>query len=421
MKILICGASGFIGRALSASLTEAGHEVIGGGRGPTSQAQGQLQIDYRRDLRVEDWLPRLGGIDVVINAVGILRERGDTSFEALHVLAPIALFEAATRSGVKKIIQISALGADAYAQSAYHRSKKQADDFLASLPIAWTIVQPSLVYGPGGMSAKLFNMLSALPFILLPGRGAQCVQPIHIDDLCAAFVRLVDAKNANRQIIALVGARALSLRELLASLRAQMKLPTTPAIPIPMPLVRLGASLAGLLPHSLLDPATLAMLERGNTAPADATSALLEREPRPVDEFIDPAWAGANADVARLNGLLPILRLSVALVWIITGILCFGIFPPVESYALLARVGIGPPFNTWLLYGAATLDVLMGVGILLARPRWRWRLQIAIVVVYTAIISVFLPEFWLHPFGPILKNIPLLAVLLLLHEFENRS
>ena len=418
MKILICGASGFIGRALTRAFRDAGHEVIGAG--PTLSAEVQLRVDYRRDHRVEDWLPRLGSIDIVLNAVGILREQSDVSFNALHVLAPVALFEAAVQSGVTKIIQISALGADARAQSAYHRTKKQADDFLATLPIAWTIVQPSLVYGPGGSSAKLFNTLAALPIIVLPGRGEQCVQPIHIDDLCAAIVNLAAVPRADHQIVALVGARPFSLRDMLDSLRQQMSLPATPMLSVPMPLVKLGAALGNLLPHSLLDSATLQMLERGNTAPANAITALLGHPPRAVNEFIDSAFAAASADTARINALLPILRSSFVLLWIVTGLLSFGIYPVEQSYALLARVGIAAPLNAWMLHGAASLDVALGVGILLIRKRWLWRLQMALIILYSLIIAVFLPEFWLHPFGPVLKNIPLLAAILLLHEFEGR-
>jgi hypothetical protein len=184
--------------------------------------------------------------------------------------------------------------------------------------------------------------------------------------------------------------------------------------------VKLGAALGNMLPRSLLDSATLQMLERGNTAPADAVTALLGHPPRAVNEFIDPAFAAASADAARLNALLPILRGSFVLLWIITGLLSFGIYPVEQSYALLARVGIAAPLNAWMLYGAASLDVALGVGILLIRKRWLWRLQLALIVLYSLIITMFLPEFWLHPFGPVLKNIPLLAAILLLHEFEGR-
>ena len=86
---------------------------------------------------------------MVVNAVGILRESGNATFQALHVDAPVALFHACVQADVKKVVQISALGADTEAASRYHLSKKHADDTLAELPIRWVIMQPSLVFGLG--------------------------------------------------------------------------------------------------------------------------------------------------------------------------------------------------------------------------------------------------------------------------------
>ena len=73
-----------------------------------------------------------------------------------------------------------------------------------------------------------------------------------------------------------------------------------------------------------------------------------------------------------------------------------------------------------MLAGAAAIDIALGIATLVARSRWLWRFQIAIIVAYTAIISVGLPEFWAHPFGPVLKNLPILAALLLLLQLEDR-
>jgi len=109
------------------------------------------------------------------------------------------------------------------------------------------------------------------------------------------------------------------------------------------------------------------------------------------------------------------LRVSVALVWIVTGIVSLGIFPVEDSLKLLSRVGIPAPAQPYALYAAAALDIILGMlSVMRRRPRWLWPAQIALVLGYTAIISVRLPEFWLHPYGPILKNLPLLGVLLLL-------
>ena len=120
------------------------------------------------------------------------------------------------------------------------------------------------------------------------------------------------------------------------------------------------------------------------------------------------------------TGWLPLLRWSVGIVWLVTGVLSLGIYPVEESHALLARLHVeGAPAGV-LLYGAALLDIALGFAVLFLRRRWIWRLQIGIMLGYTILISLFLPEFWLHPFGPILKNIPLLAIMLVMHEHEKR-
>jgi nucleoside-diphosphate-sugar epimerase len=191
MNVLLLGADGFIGRHLVEALSEAGHRLHRGVRVSSSASgSGEVSIDYRHDLTVSAWLPRLAGIEVVINSVGLLRETAEARLDAVHVQAPRALFEACAESGVQKLIQISALGADERAASAYHLSKKAADDHLATLDLDWIIVQPAIVYGPDGASSRFFRLLASLPVLFLPGSGEQWIQPIHIDDLSEAIVRL---------------------------------------------------------------------------------------------------------------------------------------------------------------------------------------------------------------------------------------
>lgn len=379
-----------------------------------------VQADFARDLAAVDWQPRLVGVDVVVNAVGILRETDRQRFNTLHVEAPRALFDACVAAGVRRVVQISALGADANAASRYHLTKKAADDYLLTLPLSAVIVQPSLVYGAGGKSARLFTTLASLPLIPLPGRGDQPVQPLHIDDAVQVIVALVQSDSFSGQHVPLVGPQALSLRGFLTELRKAMGLEPPHFLSTPIGLVRMGASVGGSLSGSLLDNETLQMLERGNTASAGATEQLLGRPPKPPSEFIDPAQKEPARALALVTWLLPLLRLSVAVVWIVSGIVSLGLFPVSESYALLARVGIGAEWAPLVLYGAAMLDVAFGVATLALNRRWLWLTQIGVVLGYSAIITVLLPEFWLHPFGPLVKNLPLLAVLYLLLLFAKR-
>src|SRR5690606_34306376 len=117
--------------------------------------------------------------------------------------------------------------------------------------------------------------------------------------------------------------------------------------------------------------------------------------------------------------LLPIARASLAALWIVTGLVSLGIYPLASSYALLQQAGVPQALQPLALYGAAMLDIALGLWALVPRrARWLWAVQGGLIVGYTIIISWRLPVFWLHPYGPILKNLPLLALLWLLYELE---
>ncbi|MCK5666120.1 MAG: NAD(P)H-binding protein [Thiotrichaceae bacterium] len=135
MNILLTGASGFIGHHILHALEQQNHKIIACCRNPEklifkSENTRILLLHYADMTNEIDWLPHLENIDAVLNCVGIIDESKRQTFQTLHAQIPIALFRAAEQAGVKKIIQISALGADESAQSAYHLSKKTADDVL---------------------------------------------------------------------------------------------------------------------------------------------------------------------------------------------------------------------------------------------------------------------------------------------------
>jgi hypothetical protein len=118
---------------------------------------------------------------------------------------------------------------------------------------------------------------------------------------------------------------------------------------------------------------------------------------------------------------LPVLRIALALMWVWTGIVSLGLYPVQDSYALLARTGLHGAAAGIALYGAALLDLVLGVLTLAAPARWRrpvWLAQLALIAGYTLLVTLFLPEFWLHPYGPISKNLPILAAIALLWALE---
>ncbi|MFN3791445.1 SDR family oxidoreductase [Massilia sp.] len=434
MRILLTGASGFIGQHLLQALLAEGHHVVCAVRRPTSSTESgnsarlaYIHADFAQDTDKSVWLARinqLGGIDVVINTVGIFRESGSQTFARLHTEAPRALFAACAESHeVQMVIQLSALGADREADTRYHLSKKAADDYLASLPIRAYIVQPSLVYGSEGTSARVFRTLASMPLTLRFGSAPQLVQPIHVDDLVAAIAGLLKHRlplapgGGTALRVPLVGPQAMPFTDYLQALRTSMGMGRQPVLPLPGMLARVMAKFGRALPGGLLDEEALRMLDRGNAADVSMTTQLIGHPPRPVQDFI--RHPGAERTQAKLGWLLPVLRLSIVAVWLATAIVSYGLYPVEASYDLLARTGIPPALQPLMLYGAATFDLLLGLGILLlARRRWLWLMQLGLIGFYTVVIAIKLPEFLLHPYGPLTKNLPMLAAIWLLYELE---
>jgi len=422
MRVLLTGATGFIGRAVAQALRQRGHVVLPAGRRPPPGGGEHVQADFASVPSREWWVPRLAGVDAVVNAIGILREQGGQTFDALHHRAPVELFHACDAAGVRCVVQVSALGADARGRTGYHRSKKAADDVLRALPLRGAIVQPSLVYGPGGSSAALFNKLAVAPVLPFPAGGRMTVQPVHLHDVVQGIVQLVEAPPDGVATCAFAGPQPLALADYLRDLRGAMgENPHQWIVPVPASLFRAGAAVAGLLPGSMLDRDTADMLLAGNATQDNCLPALLGRAPRAPRDFIAPSARESARREAALDLWLPVLRLALALLWIWTAVVSFGLYPVQESQALLARVGLHGGAASVALYGAAALDLVLGLLTLAAPARWRrrvWLAQAALIAGYTVLITVFLPEYWLHPYGPVTKNLPILGLVALLWSLE---
>jgi uncharacterized protein YbjT (DUF2867 family) len=209
----------------------------------------------------------------VINSVGIIGECGSQRFDVLHTHAPAALFRACEQLAVRRVLQISALGADESAFSSYHLSKKAADDSLRSLDLDWFVLRPSLIYGHGGKSAELFMRLAALPMIPVVGDGQQMLQPVHISDVVATAMHALVAPES-RQTLDIVSTETISFADWLQRMRGVQGLRPAKLLRVPFGLAMACARVGRHL-NPILQPDNLRMLKIGYRA-----------DPGPVERFL---------------------------------------------------------------------------------------------------------------------------------------
>lgn len=260
MRILVIGGTGFIGQHVVAKLAARGDKVFV----PTRR------LRHARDLMVhptvtimpgdvhdESVLDSLvQGMDAVINLVGVLHSPSGhpygPAFEAAHVKLPAAIARACATQGVKRLVHVSALGANANGTSQYSRSKAAGEAAIAEVAattpeLCTTIFRPSVVFGPGD---KFMNMFAGLAkwFFVLPLAGSKArLQPVYVEDVAQAIVNCLAEKNTCGQTYDLAGPEVYTLGELVA-LAAKYSGHPRPVVDLPMGIGRMQAWFFECLP-----------------------------------------------------------------------------------------------------------------------------------------------------------------------------
>ena len=295
MRILLTGSTGFIGHTLKAALEAAGHSVQGGVSPRRNDPQpDQVPMDFARDTSAATWLPRLQGIDAVVNAVGVLRDTRARPIDAVHQHTPIALFDACAQAGVQRVVQISALGIEG-SNTRYAQTKRAADAHLQALAaqgaLRPTILRPSAVYGKGGDSSALFMNLARLPVALFPGPVLDArVQPVSVHDVAAAVAALLGLAMEQTGVIECTGPEAITMGGFIASLRQQLGHRPATVLRLPQFLTTLSARLGDAVPASPWCTETLAMLGNDNVGNPAVFERLLGRPGVHYSQLVATAW-----------------------------------------------------------------------------------------------------------------------------------
>lgn len=259
MKVLVFGGAGVLGSAIASALRARGHSVTTAGRSDCD-----VIVDFAHDTSPETYAELLRGTHIVVNAVGILMERGDNRFETVHVQAPTALFTACAQARVARIVHISGLGVGTGLPGAYMRSKLAAEHALAAGTVDYAIVRPALLVDDACPSTRLFKWLATLPVIGLPGLwhpGTSLLAPISVQEVALGVARLCEYPKALRRTVEMAGPTTLSYRQMLANYRNAAGKGTALWLPVPWWLMKLTALLAAHLPQKVFSIDTVRLLQ----------------------------------------------------------------------------------------------------------------------------------------------------------------
>ncbi|WP_420596444.1 complex I NDUFA9 subunit family protein [Deinococcus sp.] len=262
--VLVTGATGFVGQAVVAELIRRGHKVFAGSReGQDLPGASGIKLDVTDAQSVRAAVSLTQPADVV-HLVGIIAEKGDQTFGRVHVEGTRHMLDALPAH--TRYVHMSALGADPASRSGYSASKGQAEQLVRASSVAYTVFEPSLIFGPNDdfFGRVLKELVSLPPVVPQIGDGHFPFRPVSIQDVAAAFAGALERPETVGKTYELTGPVEYTFRELLKlELSALGK--HKPILPVPLPLMNLAVPLMQLLPTPPITKDQYMMLLEGNT------------------------------------------------------------------------------------------------------------------------------------------------------------
>jgi len=285
MRVFLTGATGFVGSHLLARLLAEGHTVralvrrrglLRSAAAPTGRVE-----EIEGDINSENLSERVAGCDAVINLVGIIYESGAATFKSVHYLGTRNLVKAARKTGVKRFVQMSALGARPANATTYHTTKFAAEEEVRNSGIPFVVLRPSLIVGLGSAFVKqMVEVMRAAPFIRpVPGTGKYRFCPVHVDDVVECFTQSLANPATTGQTIDVVGGEELTLDEIGEAIAEHLAVRKAVAH-VPIPVMKAAAAIFSILP--MRPPVTsvqLRMMEEGSTADPTHMKRIFQIEP----------------------------------------------------------------------------------------------------------------------------------------------
>jgi uncharacterized protein YbjT (DUF2867 family) len=289
--ILVTGGTGYVGSRLVQKLAEQGRPVRLIVRDVTAarqQTPDSVEVVAGDVTEPETLGPALAGVETVIHLVAIIRERGSVTFERVNYEGTVHIVDAAKAAGVRRYLQMSALGALPDPRFPYHDTKYRAEQYVKVSGLDWTIFRPSLIFGPGDQFFTTLAGLAKLPApFVLPDGGTAKFQPVWLWDVVDAFIKALDDPATVGQTYELGGPEIMTYKEMVRILMDATGR-HRPAFSLPAGLLKPAAFLMDkALPRPPVTPEQLKMLRLNNSSDHSATAALIDRPPKRLREGLD--------------------------------------------------------------------------------------------------------------------------------------
>lgn len=426
-RVLVLGAYGLIGQSVVQRLRLDERDVTGLGRSPELARRvfpdlNWVFADLSTLVTAKDWSAHLRDIDCVVNCAGALQDGPNTDLERLHYLSIKALSDACAEHDIH-IVQISAAGATVDASTSFLSTKAMGDNAISASGAPYTLFRPGLVIAPSGYGGTtLLRQLAAMPLISVIAQADAVIKTVPVADVARCVSDAVAGKLPPRFESDIVEPEARSLSDIVCAFRHWLGFaPAVRQFSVPNWVARgvghLADGLAYLGWRSPLRTTAHTVLTEGINGTADPQlgqigslhTTLAEMPARTEDRLF-----------ARVALLTPIAVVVLSAFWIASGLIG-------ALYADTAASGlINSGWPVWLaltsVYLWSVVDIAIGVALLVRKTAQRACLAaIAVSLFYLAAATVFLPDLWADPLGPLVKVPPsILAALFLYVGLEKR-
>ena len=415
-SVLVLGAYGLIGFHITQKLEHAGFNVIGLGRNRSTANRVCPSLDWRihdlRDLnKAAHWQPVLEGVDLVVNAAGALQESAGDNLDIVHRGMLESLLPVLAQRGIG-LVQISAVGAELNADTAFMRTKAEGDQLVREAEIDHWIFKPGLVLAPTAYGGSaLLRLNAAVPIVQPLALPETKIQTIHVDEIAGAVLMVAQGKVDAGIECDLVEETGRNLEEIIDEIRNWLGF--TPArfrFVLPSWALSSISFVADSLGHlgwrSPLRSSAVKVLETGisgdasqwrkwHDVPLSSLSKTLEVMPARAEDRLS----------ARMALLMPLVIVVLAVFWFLSGII--GVISLDEAARVLTDVGWSLALAKSSVVFWAIVDVALAAGILY-RPTAKLTClcMIGVSLFYLAASTVAVPALWLDPLGPLVKVLP---------------